>query len=82
LQILFYYDNRWSLLLQRFICYTLLWIVYVPGYSVEYSGLQSCRKNDTAPVPPSELLVSMNVALAPELSLSWLQLQLLVVFTH
>jgi len=44
------------------------WIVYVPGYSVYYSGLRSRRKNDTAPAPPPKLLVFMNVALAPELS--------------
>jgi len=44
----------------------LLWIVYVTGYSVDYSGLQSNRKNDTAPLP--ELLVFISGALAPELS--------------
>jgi len=46
----------------------LLWIIYVPGYSVDYSGLRSHCKNDTAPAPPPELLVFMSVALAPELS--------------
>jgi len=46
----------------------LLWIIYVPGYSVDYSGLRSRCKNDTALAPPPELLVSMSVALAPELS--------------
>ena len=44
----------------------LLSIVYVPVYSVDYSGLRSHRKNDTA--PPPELLVFIGVALAPELS--------------
>jgi len=45
----------------------LLRIVYMlqRGYSVDYSGLRSRQKNDTAP--------------APEL---FLQLRLLVVFTH
>jgi len=38
----------------------------VPGYSVDKSGLQSRRKNDT--VPPPEMLVFMNMALTPELS--------------
>ena len=47
---------------------------------VDYSGLRSRRKNDTAPAPPPELLVFMSVALAPELSFSWLRL--LIVFTH
>ena len=37
----------------------------MPGYSVDYSGLRSRRKNDTA--PPPELLVVMSVPLAPEL---------------
>jgi len=47
-----------------------------------HTGLQSRRKNDTAPAP--ELLVFMSVAPAPELSFSWLRLQLriLFVFTH
>jgi len=40
----------------------------VPRYSVDYSGLRSRRKNDTAPAQPPELLVFMIVALAPELS--------------
>ena len=40
----------------------------MPGYSVDYSRLRSCHKNDTPPAPPPELLVSMSVTLAPELS--------------
>jgi len=40
----------------------------VPGYSVDYSRLRSCHKNDTALAPPPELLAFMSVALAPELS--------------
>jgi len=64
---LFYYDiivgGCWcSNLSVKF----LLWIVYVPGYSVDYSGLRSRHKDDTAPT--LELLVFMGVALAPELS--------------
>jgi len=46
----------------------LFWIVYVPSYIVDYSGLRSRCKNDTVPSPPPELLVSMSVTLAPELS--------------
>ena len=46
----------------------LLLNVYVPGYSVDYSGLRSHHKNDAAPAPPTELLVFMSVALALELS--------------
>ena len=56
----------------------LLWIVCVPGYSVDYLGLRSRRRKDTAPSP--ELSVFMSVALAPVLSFLWLRL--LVVFTH
>ena len=40
----------------------------MPGYSVDYSGLQSRHQNDTAPAPPPELLALMSVALALELS--------------
>ena len=40
----------------------------MPGYRVDYSGLRSHCKNDTAPAPPPELLVFMSVALASELS--------------
>jgi len=62
----------------------LLWIVYVPGYSVEYSGLRSHRKNDAAPTPPPELLVFMGVALAPELSffIAPAAAARLLVYTH
>ena len=65
LQILFWYDNRWRLLLQQLSVKFSLWIVYVPCYSVDYSGLRSHRKNDAAPAP--ELLVFVSVALASEL---------------
>jgi len=44
LQILIYYDNRWRLLLKAI--YPLnfvLWIVYVPGYSVDYFHKNSER---------------------------------------
>jgi len=66
-QILFYYDIIFggcccSNLSVKF----LLWIVYVPGYSVDYSGLRSHHKDDTSPTP--ELLVFMSVALTSELS--------------
>ena len=40
----------------------------MPGYSVDNSGLRSRRKNDTAPPAEMEMLVFMNMALAPELS--------------
>jgi len=62
---LFYYD-----IIVGGCCYSnlsvkfLLWIIYVTGYSVDYSGLRSHHKNDTAPAP--ELLAFMSVALAPE----------------
>jgi len=39
----------------------------VPGYSMDYSGLRSRHKNDTAPAPPMELLVFMSATLVPEL---------------
>ena len=55
----------------------LLWIVYAPSYSVNYSVLRSHRKNDTALALPPELLVFMSVALAPRSLFSWLQLRLL-----
>jgi len=61
---LFYYD-----IIVGGCCYSnlsvkfLLWIVYVPGYSVDFSGL---RSPDAALTP--QLLVFMSVALAPELS--------------
>jgi len=63
---LFYYD-----IIVGGCCYSnlsvkfLLWIVYVSGYSVDYSELRSCHKNDTSPAPPPELLVFMSVALTP-----------------
>jgi len=69
LQILFDYD-----MIVGGCCYGnlsvkfLLWIFYVPGYSVDYSGLRSRHNNDTAPTPSLELLVFIGVALAPELS--------------
>jgi len=34
--MLVYYDNRLRLLLKQFIYYILLWIVYVPGCSVDF----------------------------------------------
>ena len=37
------------------------------GYSMDFSGLRSHHKNDTAAAPPPELLAFMSVALAPEL---------------
>jgi len=46
----------------------LLWIVYVPGYRVDYSGRQSPHKNYAAPAPPPELLAFLSLALAAELS--------------
>ena len=43
------------------LCPVAVWIII-------HSGLRSRRKNDTVPVPSPELLVSMSVALASELS--------------
>jgi len=36
LEILIYYDNRWRLLVKNLSVEFLLWIVYVPGYSLNY----------------------------------------------
>jgi len=36
----------------------------VPGYSVDYSGLRSHRKNDKAPAPPPKFSFFMAPALA------------------
>jgi len=47
--------NRWTLLLN--LSFELLcWILYVPGYNVDYFRAAELRKNDTAPA--SELFIS------------------------